>query len=202
MRQRPDELTELLRKHVTQIRTIGLCYPPHEVRFEQTIATPAVAILAAFYDRIDADPEILRDIAVQLDVLSRFSGNQPDYRLNEIPIRHWDEFWFGKRHLYGDTFPHYLSCLTARAYWLYSKISGEVIYREKARKCLRNCLCVFSPDGTASCAYLYPFSVTMRNPDGSIHTPAQRGEFFDPFANDQDGVLYMILRMGGLDALR
>lgn len=197
-----DELTELLRKHVTQIRTIGLCYPPHEVRFEQTIATPAVAIPAAFYDRIDADPEILRDIAVQLDVLSRFSGNQPDYRLNEIPIRHWDEFWFGKRHLYGDTFPHYLSCLTARAYWLYSKISGEVIYREKARKCLRNCLCVFSPDGTASCAYLYPFSVTMRNPDGSIHTPAQRGEFFDPFANDQDGVLYMILRMGGLDALR
>lgn len=197
-----DELTELLRKHVTQIRTIGLCYPPHEVRFEQTIATPAVAIPAAFYDRIDADPEILRDIAVQLDVLSRFSGNQPDYRLNEIPIRHWDEFWFGKRHLYGDTFPHYLSCLTARAYWLYSKISGEVIYREKARKCLRNCLCVFSPDGTASCAYLYPFSVTMRNPDGSIHTPEQRGEFFDPFANDQDGVLYMILRMGGLDALR
>lgn len=114
----------------------------------------------------------------------------------------WDEFWFGKRHLYGDTFPHYLSCLTARAYWLYSKISGEVIYREKARKCLRNCLCVFSPDGTASCAYLYPFSVTMRNPDGSIHTPARHGEFFDPFANDQDGVLYMILRMGGLDALR
>ena len=192
-----DELTDLVRRHVEQICAIGLCYPPHEVSFEQTIATPAVAIPAAFYNRIEPNPEILRHTAEQIDLLSRFSGDQPDYRLNEIPIRHWDEFWFGKRHLYGDTFPHYLSCLTARAYLLYSRISGDARYREKAKKCLRNCLCMFFPDGSASCAYLYPFSVTMRNQDGSIRIPARRGEFFDPFANDQDGVLYMILCLGG-----
>ena len=80
-------------------------YPPHEVRFEQTIATPAVAIPAAFYANIDPDPGILRDIAPQIDLLERFSGDQPDHRLNEIPIRHWDEYWFGKRRLFGDTFP-------------------------------------------------------------------------------------------------
>ena len=197
-----DELTELLQKHVAQMRKTGLNYPPHEVRFEQTIATPAVAIPAAFYDRIDHDPGILHYLVPQMDLLSRFSGDQPDYHLNEIPIRHWDEYWFGKRRLFGDTFPHYLSLLTARAYHLYAKITNDASYRKKAAKCLRNCLCLFSPDGTASCAYLYPFSVTMRHRDGSISCPARRGEFFDPFANDQDGVLYMILRLGGMDALR
>jgi hypothetical protein len=184
------------------MRKTGLNYPPHEVRFEQTIATPAVAIPAAFYDRIEHDPGILHDLAPQMDLLSRFSGDQPDYHLNEIPIRHWDEYWFGKRRLFGDTFPHYLSLLTARAYHLYAKITNDASYRKKAAKCLRNCLCLFSPDGTASCAYLYPFSVTMRHRDGSISCPARRGEFYDPFANDQDGVLYMILRLGGMDALQ
>ena len=41
----------------------------------------------------------------------------------------------------------------------------------------------------------------MRNPDGKVNTPARRGEFFDPYANDQDGALYMILRLGGVKAL-
>ena len=197
-----DLLTEFLCRHVRQICDIGLDYPPHEVHFEQTIATPAVAIPSAFYDLIEPDPSILPEAARQVELLSRFQGDQPDHRLNEIPIRHWDEFWFGKRHLYGDTFPHYLSVLTARAYLLYAKITGETIYRDRAKKCLRNCLCLFSPDGSASCAYLYPFSVTMRNADGSIHTPARRGEFYDPFANDQDGALYMILQLGGDNALK
>ena len=197
-----DELTELVRRHVKEIRAAGLNLPFHEVRFEQTIVTPAVAIPAAFYDRMEQDPGILRDIAPLVDVLCRFSGDQPDYRLNEIPIRHWDEYWFGKRHLYGDTLPHYHSGLTARSFFFYSRISRDDAWRKKAAKCLRNCLCLFFPDGRASCACFYPFSVTMRHRDGSISSPAQRGEFFDPFANDQDGVLYNILLLGGAEALR
>lgn len=197
-----DTLTEMLRKHVAQICANRLYYPEHEVRFEQTIVTSAVAIPAAFYDRIKPDPEILRETAAQIDQLRRFSGDQPDYRLNEIPIRHWDEFWFGKRRLYGDTMPHYHSGLSARAYLLYSRITGERGWCDKARKCLRNCLCIFLPDGTASCAYFYPYTVTMRNADRTVHTAAQRGEFFDPFANDQDGVLYVILSLGGAELLK
>ena len=34
----------------------------------------------------------------------------------------------------------------------------------------------------------------MLNPDGSEIAPARRGEFFDPWANDQDFALYYILR--------
>ena len=55
-------------------------------------------------------------------------------------------------------------------------------------------LCLFFPDGTASCAYLHPYSVTMLNPDDSEIAPARRGEFFDLWANDQDFALYYILR--------
>ncbi len=196
-RDSADELENMIRKHVEQICSIGFLYPPHEVRFEQTITTPAVAILSAFYDRIEQSPAVLDEARRQAELLDHFQGDQPDYRLHEIPIRHWDEYWFGKRRLFGDTFPHYLSCLSARAFLLYAGISGDRTFEEKARRCMRNCLCLFFPDGTASCAYLYPFSVTMLNPDGSIAESARRGEFFDPWANDQDGALYLILCEGG-----
>ena len=76
------------------------------------------------------------------------------------------------------------------------------MFREKAKRCLRNCLCLFFPDGTASSAYLYPFSVTMLNPDGTVSESARRGEYFDQWANDQDGVLYLILQAGGEAVLK
>lgn len=197
-----DELTGMIRKHVEQICAIGFRYPAHEVRFEQTIATSAVGILSAYYDRIEQTPPLLEEARRQAQLLDRFQGDQPDYRLHEIPIRHWDGFWFGKRRLYGDTFPHYLSGLSARSFLLYAKISGDEMFREKAKRCLRNCLCLFFPDGTASCAYLYPFSVTMLNPDGTVSESARRGEYFDQWANDQDGVLYLILQAGGEAVLK
>ncbi len=195
--QAAEELSAMVRKHVEQIRALGFLYPAHEVRFEQTIATPAVGILSAYYDLLDPSPEVLEESRRQVQLLERFQGDQPDYRLHEIAIRHWDEFWFGKRKLYGDTFPHYLSALSARSFLLYAKISGDKTFEEKARRCLRNCLCLFFPDGSASCACLYPFSVTMVNPDGSVAEPERRGEFFDPWANDQDGALYLALGSGG-----
>lgn len=42
----------------------------------------------------------------------------------------------------------------------------------------------------------------MLNPDGSVKQPTRRGEFFDPWANDQDGALYLILQQGGEAVLR
>ena len=196
MDQTADELTELLREHVANICRIGIHYPPHEVRFEQTITTPAVGILCAWNNLIEKDPRAVSEARKHIDILERFQSIQPDYRMHEIPIRHWDEFWFGKRRLFGDTFPHYLSALSARSFVLFAAASGEKQYRERAKRCLRNMLCFFRPDGSASCAYFYPFSVTMLNPDGSIRTPAVRGEFFDPYANDQDGALYLTLFCG------
>lgn len=34
-----------------------------------------------------------------LDALFAFNGQQPDYPLNVIAIRHWDDLWLGKAKL-------------------------------------------------------------------------------------------------------
>lgn len=196
-----DELDAMIKKHVDQICRLGYNYPPHEVNFEQTIATPAVAIPAAYALFSKRELTIVEEVKRQIELLELFQGDQPDYHLHEIAIRHWDGFWFGKRRLYGDTFPHYLSALTARAFHLYARLSGDTSYDDRARRCLRNCLCLFFPDGSASAAYLYPYSITMINEDGSDCTPPRRGEYYDPWANDQDGALYLALTLGGKEFL-
>ena len=187
------ELAGLVRTHVENIRANGVLYPPHEVRFEQTIVTPALSILSAYYNLIERDPALLEEAKRHAAILKRFNGDQPDHKWNSLPIRHWDGYWFGKRALYGDTL-HYWSCLSAYASLLHAQGTGDNTLRMQAKKTLRNLLCLFFPDGTASCAYLHPYSVTMLNPDGSEIAPARRGEFFDPWANDQDFALYYILR--------
>ena len=187
------ELAGLVRTHVENIRANGVLYPPHEVRFEQTIVTPALSILSAYYNLIERDPALLEEAKRHAAILKRFNGDQPDHKWNSLPIRHWDGYWFGKRALYGDTL-HYWSCLSAYAFLLHAQGTGDNALRMQAKKTLRNLLCLFFPDGTASCAYLHPYSVTMLNPDGSEIAPARRGEFFDPWANDQDFALYYILR--------
>ena len=86
------------------------------------------------------------------------------------------------------------SSLSAYAFSLHTQVTGDNALRMQVKKILRNLLCLFFPDGTASCAYLHPYSVTMLNPDDSEIAPARRGEFFDLWANDQDFALYYILR--------
>ncbi len=189
------ELAARVREHVAVIAANGILYPPHEVKFEQTIVTPALSILSAYYNMIDPDPALLEEAGAHARILVRFQGDQPDYRLREIPIRHWDGYWFGKRKLYGDTL-HYWSCLSAHALRLYAGITGDEALLSRAKRCLRNTLALFFPDGSASCAYCHPFSVTMLHPDGTESDAARRGEFFDPWANDQDFALYYILRTG------
>ena len=191
-----DELAGRVREHVGTIRQNGVLYPPHEVRFEQTIVTPALSILSAYYALVDADPAVRNEASRHVELLVRFDGEQPDHKWNSLPIRHWDGYWFGKRALYGDT-QHYWSCLTAYALLLHGRNVGDVALRARARKMLRNLLCQFFPDGSASCAYLHPYTVTMLRPDGTPLEPPRRGEFFDPWANDQDFALYYLLRIRG-----
>ncbi len=203
---RPDaasELEKLVREHVENIIRNGTNYPPHEVRFEQTIVTPAHNITASFYEKLEQSESLLAEAGRHIRILERFQGNQPDHKWHELPIRHWDGFFFGKGRLFGDTL-HYWSCLSAYAFLLYGKISGEKQWENKARHCLRNLLCLFFEDGSASCAYLHPFLVRMMNPDGTTSpgywecrtmSCMKRGEYFDPWANDQDFALYFILRL-------
>lgn len=176
------EVLELYREHICNMVEIGTSYPPHEVNYEQTIVTPGATMITQ-YLLAAGSQEFVSDAKKQIDILSRFNGNQPDYHLYETAIRHWDDFWFGKSKLYGDTFPHYWSSLTGLAYLNYYQLTGKKEYLEKATDNIRNCLCLFSPDGGASCAYVYPYSVN-----------GVRGEFYDEWANDQDFALYYYLK--------
>lgn len=185
--------------HVGNLLRNSIVYPPHEVKFEQTIATVPVAILSDWTVKIERKEEILSALRPMVDVLTRFDGNQPDHRLNSLPIRHWDSMWFGKHRIYGDTH-HYWSVLSGNAYLIYSKATGDESFRKKAEKCFRNCLWPFFDDGSASSSYVHPFSVTLTDGDGVQIELARQGESFDAFANDQDYALYFILRSGLMGA--
>lgn len=164
----------------------GLNYPKHEVNYEQSIVAPAVMFLLQLYKET-GNLKYLESAKVQLPVLQAFSGFQPSFHLNEIGIRHWDGHWFGKRELFGDTFPHYWSAITAAVYHYYSICMDYDEYRAKAENIVRNNLCLFSEDGRGSCAYLYPNRIN-----------GIKGKFYDPYANDQDWALvyYYFIKYG------
>ena len=169
------------RKHVEHIIKNGTDYPRHEVNFEQTIVSPAVTFICQM-GRLTRDLGYASEAKKHLEILERFSGHQPSFHMKEIPIRYWDGFWFGKSRLFGDTFPHYWSCLTARGYMEYYWLTGDEHYRTAAEECIRNCLCLFNKNGEGSCAYIFPF-----------RSNGCKGAFYDEWANDQDYALYFAL---------
>lgn len=155
----------------------GWNYPKSEVNYEQAIVAPSIIHLLRIY-LITDDKKYLESAELQLPLLESFTGFQPSYYLNEIALRHWDGYWFGKYRLWGDTFPHYWNTLNALAYSLYADITGDTSYQERAENIVRNNLCQFFEDGSASCAFIYPDKI-----DG------KSAHLFDPYANDQDWAL-------------
>lgn len=184
------------RRHIDTILANGVNYPPHEVKFEQTIVTPAFSLLANYWLHLDRDPEVRKAIDVHMAMLTRFDGDQPDHVSGGVPIRHWDGYWFGKLHSYGDTL-HYWSALSGNAYRLYAKITGDAAWDERAERCFRNLLFLYRGDGSAACAYYIPFQMTYTDGTGRDIAAPVRGERHDPWANDQDFGLYFILRNVG-----
>lgn len=187
-------LESLLRAHVDVMLAKENGYPSQEVRFEQTLVTPPTTVLSGYSEFIRKDPAVLSAISNHIAVLRRFDGTAPDHRLAGVPIRHWDGYWFGKDRLFGDSMPHYWSCLSAYDYNFFARLSGDWSYFRRAERIFRNLLCLFFPDGKASCAYIHPYSVTMVDKSGKVLEPARRGEKFDAWANDQDYGLYYALR--------
>ena len=198
------KLEKLLRAHVDVMLAKENGYPSQEVRFEQTLVTPPTTVLSGYAEYVQKDPAVLSAISNHIAVLKRFDGTAPDHRLAGIPIRHWDGYWFGKERLFGDSMPHYWSCLSAYDYNFFARLSGDRSYFRRAERILRNMLCVYFADGKASCAYIYPYSVEMVDDDGKVLEPARRGEHFDVWANDQDYGLYYALRenaFAGMDPM-
>ena len=181
-------LTEMYERHVAEIIKKGTDYPEHEVRYEQTIVSPAAMLTAQMY-MLKKDPALIDECRKQIKVLERFNGRQPSHYMNDMAIRHWDAYWFGKRKLYGDTFPHTASVHTSNAFLHYYYISGDEEYKKRAVCGARNNFSLFEADGSAHCTRLHPFRVN-----------GERGEYYDPFMNEQDGFLYFYIKYyGGLD---
>lgn len=185
-----------LLEHASTVAALGSDLPAHEVAYEQSMTAPLLSILEGAW-RIQPDPVTADAMRTVLPWLLAFAGRQPHVRLRNVPIRHWDGFWFGRSRLYGDTFPHYWSVLSARALldWP-DDVELPELSREQAgsiaRDVLRANLVDFTADGNASCAFLFPSAV-----DDSV------GYFADPLANDQDMGLALVLRpsMDGHDPL-
>lgn len=182
MRDEKLDVDTLFIQHADKILETGMAYPAHEVNYEQSIVAPAASILLQVY-LLTKEEEYLEAGRMQLEVLELFNGLQPDYHLYETAIRHWDGYWFGKRKLYGDTFPHYWSALTGNVYLLYAICTNTKDYYKKAEASFRGVLSMFNPDGSATCAYVYPYSV-----NGIL------ADLADPYANDQDWAMYFMLR--------
>ncbi len=177
-----EKLTGCFRQHADTLYGIGTDYPPHEVHYEQSIVAPAAELMLEFC-RLTEEKKYLEGAVKQLDILEKFNGMQPDYHMNEVALRHWDGYWFGKRKCYGDTFPHYWSALTGNSFFSYYKLTGDEKYLKRAEDSMRGPLSMFFPDGRASCAFVFPYTVN-----------GQVGSFWDPYANDQDWALYFMLR--------
>lgn len=172
---------DLFRCHADQLIEIGTAYPASEVNYEQSIVQPAAEVILQVYE-VTGEEKYLRGAEQQIAVLELFDGQQPDYHLHEIAIRHWDGYWFGKRRVFGDTFPHYWSAENGRTFKRYARLTGNEEYNIRGEHSLRGVLSMFFEDGTATCAYLYPYSVN-----------GQKTDFADPYANDQDWGLCMNL---------
>lgn len=173
-------------KHADRLAANGIHVPSSEVSYEQSIVAPAVQILWEVY-HVTHGPQYRQAAESLYPLMVSFNGRQPDYHLNDIAIRHWDDYWFGKSRQYGDTFPHYWSTITAVALHDRALATGGKGDQKRAEQIVSANLCLFRLGGQASCAYVYPTMI-----DGA------RGRFFDAWANDQDWALdnYLIVMRG------
>lgn len=185
-------LLDFWKEHGEYLLKTGVHYPASEVNYEQSIVGPAANDLLELY-KLTKEEKYLEAAEEQIQILEQFQARQPDYHLNETAIRHWDGYWFGKRQMYGDTYPHYWSAISGIVYKKYAMILEELgseedklgarQYRRRAEASIRGPLSLFYSDGSASCAYVYPYEVNDR-----------KGRYADPYANDQDWALYFLLR--------
>ncbi|WP_035745141.1 hypothetical protein [Haematomicrobium sanguinis] len=184
---RADTVREMIVSHAEYFRGVGEKLVAHEVAYEQSMVAPLVRALSAGWAHSaqgqENDDAWLPHIARALGWLRGFGGPQPHARLYQVGIRHWDGYWFGRERMWGDTFPHYWSVLSANAYLALPPALRSDALDADARSVYVSNLASFYDDGSATCAFIFPSAV-----NGS---PAYVA---DSLANDQDWALVWMLR--------
>ena len=180
---RAQELRDLLLDQADYFLGIGTDLPSHEVNYEQSMVAPLVTLYSAAESR-QSTGRFLTALPESVSWLRAFGGPQPHIRLNEIGIRHWDGYWFGRDRLWGDVFPHYWSVLTAVALRQLPEHLRTAETEQVAEEIFHANLLNFGADGSATCAFIMPSAVDGR--------PGYRA---DPLANDQDWGLTLWLRL-------
>ena len=178
-----NELLALFAKTAETFLKNGTMTPSHEVPFEQSILVPSAQFLSELY-LVTKDARYRRGVEAILPAVLAFHGRQPSWHLNDVSIRHWDGFWFGKRRRYGDTFPHYWSCITADFFRDWAAVTGERVWLDRAREICRANLGLFTEDGRGGCAWVYPDRF-----DG------EGGRYLDPLSNDENYALAFAARI-------
>lgn len=178
MSDKAGELLNMYIRHGEMLIKNSIHYPAHEVAYEQSIVAPAASMLCQLYE-ITKEEKYLEEFKKHLPLLCAFEFCQPDFRMNETAIRHWDGYWFGKRMQYGDTYPHYWSTLSGDVMARYARLTDDKELMQKAQKNLRSSLNLFFDDGFGSCAYMNP-----------VRSNGREGKYYDEWANDQDWAIY------------
>ena len=160
----------------------GTNFPKSEVNFEQSIVVPSINFICELY-LVTHDGQYLDYARKMMPLVEAFGGRQPSSHLNDISIRHWDGYWFGIPQQWGDTMPHYWSCITADCFAHYSLATGDEQYMQRAKTILYGNLSLFTEDGRGGAAYIYPTRVNGE----SVHG-------LNPMANDQDFALMYLLK--------
>ena len=152
-----------------------------EVAYEHGHPASSLKYLAEYY-LSKKDGGVMGAIRDEACRTESFNGNQPHFNQNGIPIRHWDAFWFGKYELWGDTFPHWVSCLSACGYSDLYLITGKEEWKEKARKIFMANIALINKDGSAYNSYIF-----------NERSHGRQAGRYDALSSDQDWIFYYYL---------
>lgn len=180
-----DKAEKLLgeyRKVAANFLDYGITPPKFEMYYEQSIIAPGAMFLAEMF-LVTKEEKYKKGCEVLLPALEAFNGHQPSCHLNDVGIRHWDGYWFGKKRLLGDTFPHYWSCITADFFGRWAEITGDKTYAQRASDICKANLLLFTAEGRGGCVYIYPDIVNGKT-----------GRFLEPMANDENWALAFAAR--------
>jgi hypothetical protein len=177
-----DRMTEYLKNRAAYLRDLDDRYDSSEVIYEQGTTASVMREIALYYLET-GDASYLECLKKQAERTMAFEGEQPDYRSYHSAVLHWDDYWFGKMEMWGDTMPHYWDTISADAYCLYAAITGDRALITRAETIFRNNLALIHEDGSCDNCYVYPEKVNGR--------PGART---DQLSNDQDWAFYTYIK--------